>query len=129
MEPQPLEPYLQQIWDAHRDQSQAHLMMIERAITDAVEGRLADDLRDSAAHEAHRLCGAVGSLGFTAASKRLRELENALVAGPLAVSDATVLLASLGECRHELFGPPSHPRAMRSNPDAPSPPLETDQIT
>jgi chemotaxis protein histidine kinase CheA len=111
--PQPLDPYLREIWEAHRDRSHTQLMFVERAVAAAVEGRLANDLRESAAREAHTLCGAVGSLGFTAASTRLRELEDTLVAGALAVSDAVLLLASLGECRRDLFGAPDTPSTPR----------------
>jgi chemotaxis protein histidine kinase CheA len=99
-----LEPYLQEIWEAHRDTSQTQLALVEQAIADAVDGRLTADRREIAAREAHTLCGAVGSLGFADASERLRDVENALVGGGLEVHDAVLYLASLGACRDELFG-------------------------
>jgi diguanylate cyclase (GGDEF)-like protein len=69
---------LQAIWEQNRGDILAQVDEIEGAIADALAGELTDGARESAARQAHKLVGSVGTFGFAEASEHARSLETAL---------------------------------------------------
>jgi diguanylate cyclase (GGDEF)-like protein len=94
------------IWSEHRAEVLNQVAMIEDALSSARNGTLTDELRVTAAREAHNVSGAVGTLGFALGAEHARALERALTApdrvGPEELSRLTGLAAAL---REELEAP------------------------
>ena len=66
---------MEELWVKYRSMSLARLATIERALTALNQGSLTEELRDQAAHDAHKLAGSLGTFGFHAASEAASEIE------------------------------------------------------
>jgi HPt (histidine-containing phosphotransfer) domain-containing protein len=90
------------IWRQRRPEIEARILLVEGALTDALQGVLAPDDQVAAKRAAHALCGSAGTFGFPAASARARELEHALAVVPLPGDDLPRLAALVVDLRAEL---------------------------
>ena len=67
---------MQELWRKHRSAYLARLEIIDRAAEAFNRGVLTDHLRTQAAHEAHKLAGALGTFGMRAGSAAALEIES-----------------------------------------------------
>lgn len=74
----PVPPELTAIWDRFKGKYSDRITVLEQAVTALLEDSLSEELRQQAAKEAHTLVGSLGSFGFTEASRRSREFEQAM---------------------------------------------------
>jgi HPt (histidine-containing phosphotransfer) domain-containing protein len=71
-----LDQRMQELWKKYRSASLARLEVVERAVDALNRGVLTDRLRKQAAHEAHKLAGALGTFGMRAGSAAALEIES-----------------------------------------------------
>lgn len=89
---------LRGMWERSRERVQARVGAIEDVVTALADGPLAEDERERARIEAHRLAGLLGTLGVTAGSPVARRLELALRGCPVR-DDAPALQADVQRLR------------------------------
>ncbi|HET7460694.1 MAG TPA: response regulator [Longimicrobium sp.] len=122
--PDALADAVRQAWERFKGPVTARVDAIEEAAIAVLEGRLSDEARRHAEHEAHKLAGSVGTFGFAQGSRLARELETLLQGtAPLGQAEALRLTDAAVALRRELARPPqpatARPRAPHSEPAEP----------
>jgi diguanylate cyclase (GGDEF)-like protein len=79
--------FMEAVWD--------RVTILERAGTALLEGKLSLELRTAATHEAHKLAGLLGTIGFAAGSRYAREIEEMLTGGTLLIESHALRLSEL----------------------------------
>ncbi|WP_022929596.1 response regulator [Patulibacter americanus] len=119
-----------EIWRERRPEIEARVLVIESALTDALEGTLAEDVQLAAKRAAHAISGSAGTFGFLAASAHARELEHALAVVPLPADEPPRLAGLVVDLRSELERGDVPPDAGPATPTAPQPAvLDADAAT
>jgi hypothetical protein len=90
--------------------------VLEDAIAGVLAGALADDEREAARREAHRLAGSLGAFGVASGSVLARDLEQAF-GGPVALADAPLLAERVLSLRRAVeAGPPAAASSAAEGP-------------
>lgn len=76
-----LAPAIEAIWQRSRAEIDRRIATLEEALTAMRAGTLADDLRERAVGDAHKLAGSLAMFGFATGSELAREFEQALGSG------------------------------------------------
>lgn len=63
------------IWERHKEKFSARVTVLEQAIAALLKGTLAQELRQMALQEAHKLVGSLGMFGLTEGSRLAQEIE------------------------------------------------------
>ena len=112
---------IREVWEAESDGVLAGVEVLDQAVAAAVAGVLDEELRLTAKREAHKLAGSVGTFGFSEASERARELEQALESAAEPAADESARMADLVRAiRAEL-------EAASATEEAVDAPAETDE--
>jgi HPt (histidine-containing phosphotransfer) domain-containing protein len=90
---------LASLWLKNRPIIEERLATLDRAVSSAATGVLAEDLRDAAADTAHKLAGSLGMYGYGDGSIIASQLE-ALLHDP--APDPALLRTLTAELRHSL---------------------------
>jgi diguanylate cyclase (GGDEF)-like protein len=114
-----------EIWRERRPEIEARVLVIESALTDALEGALDPEDQLDAKRAAHAISGSAGTFGFLAASAHARELEHALAVVPLPADDPPRLAGLVVHLRSELERGDRPADATAPLPTAPGAPDET----
>ncbi len=104
---QKIEAAVSQLWERFKEPSKKRLAAIERAVAALEKGGLAEELRNSAISEAHKLAGSLGTYGFPLGSKLARNIEQALIKPDLSQEGANHLWQMVDSLRSQLESPPS----------------------
>jgi diguanylate cyclase (GGDEF)-like protein len=109
------------LWDKFRDGMFRRVDAVDEAALALLEGRLDEEVRRAAEREAHKLAGAVGTFGFTEASRLAREAE-LMLEGTRPLTPAEVLRLSeiTVALRRELERPIGSPAPRSSAVDTPA---------
>jgi HPt (histidine-containing phosphotransfer) domain-containing protein len=101
---------IERVWAQRRLAVFDQIEVIEAAINDLRQGRWADEQREPALRESHKLAGSLGTFGFSQGTNIAREMESILARG-LAIEDidAARLSELLAELRQELRHGARHP--------------------
>jgi diguanylate cyclase (GGDEF)-like protein len=110
-----------EIWRERRPEIEARVLVIESALTDALEGILNPDDQLAAKRAAHAISGSAGTFGFLAASAHARELEHALAVVPLPADEPPRLAGLVVDLRTQLEQGGAPPAAPGPAPDEPAP--------
>ena len=91
------------LWERYKGAMAARLAVIEDASRQLLEGALADEDRQRAHGEAHKLAGSIGTFGYWQASRLARQIEELLVPGsPLSEQEATQLAELVDQLGREV---------------------------
>jgi HPt (histidine-containing phosphotransfer) domain-containing protein len=75
-----LKQKMQVLWQKYLPEMNARLGTVHSAIETLSRGKLSNDLRNAAAHEAHKLAGSLGTFGLRGGSDIALEIERSLSA-------------------------------------------------
>jgi HPt (histidine-containing phosphotransfer) domain-containing protein len=90
-------------WRRYAAAAASRVEVLEEAAAALSDGRLAEELRDRAGAEAHRLAGSLGIFGVPAGSLLALECEQTLRAeGPLGPAEGALLASLARSIRREL---------------------------
>lgn len=111
-----LEAAIAALWDQSRVELLERVALLQHAGADLGQGRLGPDGARTAAAEAHKLAGLLGTFGLADGTTLARRLEHAFGAGPDAAegpalastADALCALVEAGR------GPPGHETSTRT---------------
>ncbi|MCU0548208.1 MAG: response regulator [Leptolyngbya sp. Prado105] len=90
------------------------LSVLEQVILALNQGRLNEELRQQAQHEAHKLAGALGTLGFDDGSRLAAEIEDSLQAENL-THQAQILTQAIVQLRQIFENAPTIEQTLKQN--------------
>ena len=101
--PEPADPTAAAIWESSKQRLSERIEVIEKATTAGVTDTLADDLRQQAEQEAHKLAGSLGMFNLDHGSKLAHQAEQAFQNWPeLLDHERTQLAGLIGQLRHTI---------------------------
>lgn len=104
---QKIEEAVSELWKRFKEPSKKRVAAIERALAALQEGKLTEELRNSAISEAHKLAGSLGTYGFPLGSKLARNIEQIMTKAGLSQEQVPHLCQLVESLHSQLESPPA----------------------